>query len=269
MLWIAVPTAAELLPWMRYTTIAYQRTDKFEEFDTTLRDYLKECDQSLKQIADVTLYCSHTLLEEEASSCKSAAFVDHGVDYQRFFDAGTLAPQNQPEDMKDIPFPRVGFIGGVDDHTFDTGFFGAVVASLPEVSFVLVGKVTIEADWLAAPNVYILGRKPYQVVADYMANCDVLVMPWRDNEWVRGCNPVKLKEYLAVGRPVVSTYFPEIDYYREYVNVESDPTGFSAAIQRVIGAKEEEAPMRDHTWGGKFEQVWRMIGAAEEVKSDY
>ena len=59
-------------------------------------------------------------------------------------------------------------------------------------------------------------------VADYMAACDVLIMPWNRSEWIRACNPVKLKEYLAVGRPVVTTHFEELRRYDGLVQVAED-----------------------------------------------
>src|SRR5690606_25451344 len=115
-----------------------------------------------------------------------------------------------------------------DEATFDPPLFGAVAKALPDVHFVLVGDCTIDADWQRLPNVSLLGRRPYEEVPAYMAACDVLIMPWNRSEWIRACNPVKLKEYLAVGRPVVSTSFAELARYEGYVEVADGPEAFTA-----------------------------------------
>jgi glycosyltransferase involved in cell wall biosynthesis len=91
--------------------------------------------------------------------------------------------------------------------------------------------------------------------ARYMAACDVLVMPWNKSEWVRACNPVKLKEYLAVGRPVVSTDFHELSSYDGLVSVAATAEEFARAIRAGLerpadpGAGRER--VRHETWRAK------------------
>ena len=89
-------------------------------------------------------------------------------------------------------------------------------------------------NWCPLLNVKLLGRKPYDEVARYMAAMDVLIMPWNDSEWIKACNPIKLKEYLAVGRPVVTTDFPALGRYRELVRVARGPAAFAAAIREAL-----------------------------------
>ena len=83
----------------------------------------------------------------------------------------------------------------------------------------MIGGCSLPDGWCALPNVHFLGRKPYDEVARYMAAMDVLIMPWNHSEWIKACNPIKLKEYLAVGRPVVTTDFPALDGWRDLVRV--------------------------------------------------
>ena len=88
-----------------------------------------------------------------------------------------------------------------------------------------------------------------------MAAADVLIMPWLQNEWIRACNPVKLKEYLAVGRPVVTTWFEELRRYEGYVHVAKGAGEFALAIRRSIEEKCDPARLRDRvrrdTWQDK------------------
>jgi hypothetical protein len=85
--------------------------------------------------------------------------VDHGVDYDRFAEAG-LASNSEPEDVRSIERPRVGFIGGIDAHTFDPDLFIEVARRLNDVQFVMVGACSLPDEWCDLSNVIQLGRKP-------------------------------------------------------------------------------------------------------------
>jgi UDP-N-acetylglucosamine transferase subunit ALG13 len=266
-LWAAVPAVADLLPYLSYERLIYQRTDQFEEFDPGNRDKIARMDRELKQVADLTLFASHYLLEHESADCRRALFVDHGVDFQRFRAAGESA--DEPADVASIPRPRAGFVGGIDAHTFNADLFISVAAALPNVSFVLVGGSSLPSGWCNLANVHLLGRKPYDEVPGYMAACDVLLMPWNDNKWIRACNPVKLKEYLTVGRPVVSAYFPELDYYDGMVEVAQDSGSFAEAILGSIGNGRTANSLdrfEQHQWADKFHSVCEQVCDRAEME---
>jgi hypothetical protein len=92
-----------------------------------------------------------------------------------------------------------------------------------------------------------------------MAACDVLLMPWKQNDWIEACNPIKLKEYLAVGRPIVSTPFAELRRYEGLVNVASEGKGFAEAIQQALAQPIDPQRLRirveRETWRSKCAQV--------------
>jgi hypothetical protein len=180
------------------------------------------------------------------------------VDYDAFASAGE-AHDAEPADMARLSRPRVGFIGGVDAHTFDPDLFTAVAQRLPDVQFVLIGACSLPAGWCEAQNVALLGRKRYEDVPRFMAACDVLIMPWNRSRWIEACNPVKLKEYLAVGRPVVSTSYPALEPYVDCVRVADDPDGFAEAITDALKHPGDGAAGRERvaaeTWDAKGMQV--------------
>ena len=132
--------------------------------------------------------------------------------------------------------PRVGFIGGIDAHTFGPKLFLGTAGRLPDVEFALIGGCSLPDGWCNLPNVKLLGRKPYDLVASYMAAMDVLIMPWNDSDWIKACNPIKLKEYLAVGRPVVTADFPALGKYRDIVRVAKGSRAFAEAIRKALAA---------------------------------
>ena len=256
LVWVESPTAAPLLDRIEHVGLVYQRTDRYEELPGVDRAVIESYDRRLKDEAAVTLFCATYLYDREREQCR-ALFVDHGVDYTRFADAGTGGAD--PADMANLSQPRVGFVGGIDDHTFDADLFLDVAAGLPNVAFALVGDSSFPAGWCTLSNVAQLGRRDYKEVADYMAACDVLIMPWRQNEWIRACNPVKLKEYLAVGRPIVSTPFEELKRYDGFVEVATGADAFGAAIRRALDdpgdARDRRDRVRGETWVAKSEAV--------------
>jgi len=264
LVWVACPPGAAALEGLRPGAVVYQRTDRFEEYTGVDRGQIESYDRALKSRADITLYCSRYLFEQEAAACADALFVDHGVDYERFERAGD-DPSSEPADVRGIPRPRAGFVGGVDASTFDPDLFVEVAGSLADVQFVVVGACSLPEGWCDLPNVHFLGQRQYEDVPGYMAACDALLMPWNRSEWIRACNPVKLKEYLATGRPVVSTSFPELAQYEGLVRVADGAEAFAAAIREALDdpgdAIARRARVPEETWSAKGAAV---VAALEE-----
>ena len=100
-----------------------------------------------------------------------------------------------------------------------------------------------------------------------MAASDILIMPWRQNKWIEACNPVKLKEYLATGRPIVSTYFPELDYYQGLVTVASTAEDFIEAIKSSVNEvsmiEKRRKRVMGETWHMKYKIIERKIKSME------
>ncbi len=132
---------------------------------------------------------------------------------------------------------------------------GRVARRLPAVSFVLVGNCSLPEGWCPHPNVTRVPQVPFESVARYMAAMDALIMPWNDSDWIRACNPIKLKEYLAVGRPVVTTDFPALAPYRDLVRVASGVEDFTAALRSALAEPYDAARVLPHltgeSWGDK------------------
>lgn len=269
LVWIACPPAASVVDRLGSSALIYQRTDRFEDFKNVDRQRIMGFDRRLKASADVTLFCSSTLMEQEASSCRSAAFVDHGCDFELFAAAGRRTHpgqgSTQPTDVASIAGPRAGFIGGIDAHTFDPELFVRVARAMPDVQFIMVGACSLPEGWCPLRNVHFLGQRPYDQVAAYMASCDVLIMPWNCSPWIQACNPVKLKEYLAVGRPVVTTPFFELRNYEGLMSVAASADAFAAAIrealQRTPDPDRLRARVSEHTWNAKRRDVERALAA--------
>jgi glycosyltransferase involved in cell wall biosynthesis len=233
---------------------------------------IKGFDRRLKAEADVTFYVNRLLFDQERADCRNAYLLDHGVDYDLF----ASAEENPavPKEMQALRHPVVGFFGGIDDHTSDVPLVTEAARQAPDLTFVFVGSASAEVSGLRVlPNVQLLGQRSYEQVPHYGKCFDVAIMPWRQNRWIEACNPVKLKEYLALGKPVVSTPFPELAQYDGFIYQATDPTSFVAAIRQALAedSEERQAARRErvkaHTWDAKAEEALRIVEQAMARKA--
>lgn len=268
--WVNCPVAADTALALRHSALVYQRTDRYEEYPGVDRDAVLRCDQLLKQAADVTFFSNHGLYLEERESCRLAAYIDHGVDYERFAnDESEL-----PEELRDVPRPIAGFFGGMDAHTFDYPLMLDVVRRTPEISFVFVGNSSIDRSALkTCPNAFVIPQQPYERIPAFGRGFDVCLMPWNQNRWIAGCNPIKLKEYLALGKPIVSTPFPELERYEGLVLTARDHAEFAARVRQAAQlndptlADRQRAAVQSSTWTAKADRILRTL-AGEPVDDD-
>jgi len=238
--WVACPAACDVAVSMRRSRLVYQRTDRMEEFPNVDKDVIRRYDATLKGAADVTIFVNTAVYEQERHECRRALYLDHGVDFELFASArrdGTV-----PDEITDVSHPIVGFHGAFGVHTTDIPFIEKLVDRLPEMSFVFVGPVVPECRPLFDKrNVRMLGQKPYDRIPQYGKCFDVAIMPWCQNQWIEACNPVKLKEYLALGKPIVSTPFPELQKYADIVYQATTVEQFAGCIRRALS---EDGPER-------------------------
>lgn len=262
LVWVACPTAARVAFELPSAGVVFQRTDRFEAFDSGAAGPVERDCNSLLERSDLTLYCARALMAEETKTCVGRqAFVDHGVEFDAFSAAGQGSPSH-PVSWSQLAAdtrPKVGFVGGLDAHTFDLALFQEVARSSPGHLFVLVGSSSFPPDAFALSNVVRLPRVEPEEVPAHLAACDALIMPWVQSPWIDGCNPVKLKEYLAVGRPIVSTPFRELEHYAGLVRVASTAAQFRDQLLAATTEAHDPEPGRrrvaGHTWRARVAQV--------------
>ncbi|MBB2933716.1 GT2 family glycosyltransferase [Amycolatopsis bartoniae] len=259
-LMVTIPTAWDVVEPMRRRSLVFNRSDRHSDFPEADRGTIEQLEGALLDHADHVLYVSHALLDEEhARTGERAHFLDHGVDVEHFRPSAEL-----PADLAAVPGPRLGFFGALDDFLVDFDLLEHVAKELPDCSLVLIGDATHDMTRFERyPNVHWLGFRPYATIPSYGSGFDVALMPWLDNEWIRHSNPIKLKEYLALGLPVVSTDFDELAAYRDRVRVANDPAAFVAAIRESLahGAPLPSQRLRESVLG----YSWRSR-AAELVR---
>jgi glycosyltransferase involved in cell wall biosynthesis len=247
---VTVPTAWDVARKMQRSSLVYNRSDKHSAFSEADNTLIVRLERLLFANADAILYSSRAFLSSEQHFTGDRAhFLDHGVDTAHF------APRPRTGKLTALggKRPIVGFFGGLDDYVVDFDLLERVAKERPQYSLVLIGDATLSMDRLTRyPNVHHIGFRPYQEIPDLGADFDVSIMPWLDNDWIKCCNPIKMKEYLSLGQEVVTTYFPEVEHYTDYVHVAKTGDEFLKRIDEVVSGKiskgDRKALLEKATW---------------------
>jgi len=227
-----------MLPFSRHinpTVTVFDAMDELSKFKFAPVKLL-DLEQELIDRADVVFTGGSSLYEAKKDRHDSVHCFPSSVDRAHFCKA--RAHQFDPADQEDLPKPRLGFYGVIDER-FDIDLLAKVAEMRPNWSFVMVGPVVkiAEEDLPRRPNIHYLGGKTYNQLPAYLSGWDVALMPFAMNESTQFISPTKTPEYLAGGKPVVST--PIKDVVRHYgelegVKIASTPEEFVAACEEAL-----------------------------------
>ncbi len=178
---------------------------------------------------------------EMFASNRNICLIPNGIDAAFFRDDPPC-----PDVLSDLDRPIVGYVGVLQDR-FDVELMKLVIPALERCNFVFVGPVierSLFADLRALHNVRFLGRKEYKAIPRYIRHFDVCIVPHKVNEFTDSMDPLKLYEYLACGKPVVSTPVSGTESFGEEIYLASDPRAFSESIERAMDEESEERRAR-------------------------
>jgi glycosyltransferase involved in cell wall biosynthesis len=246
-LWSFIPSAAKYVGKLGESLVVYYCTDEWSHFSTVDKDRTIEFERELCQKADIVFTTAATLLESKRVYNPETHLALHGVDQAHFARALDPATELAPE-MRDLPHPVVGFVGLIQDWV-DLELVRYMAERHRDWTLVLVGKSLVDLSPLERlPNVKLLGRKPYESLPSYLKGFDVGIIPFKLNELTRNVNPIKLREYLSAGLPVVSTDMFEVArYVKSQGNLANACTvvthheDFDAAVARALATDSAEA----------------------------
>jgi glycosyltransferase involved in cell wall biosynthesis len=241
---VTIPTAWDVVRPMERRSLVYNRSDLHSSFPEVDKQLIESYEAKLLKNSNFICYVSRSLMHDELESTgERAIFLDHGVDLEHFC---AVPREEQPVDIRDLPRPRIGFFGGLDDYIIDFELLERVAAEFPDASLVLVGDATCSMERFSSfPNVHWIGFQSYEKIPGYGSAFDVALMPWLDNNWIRHSNPIKLKEYLALGLPVVTTDFPEAHYYANHLTIARSADDFISAIRRLLDSPPDPSSQRE------------------------
>jgi len=168
------------------------------------------------------------------------------------------------EELASLPRPIVGYFGQVDRWKIDFDLLIYLTRRHPDWSLVLVGPVAPEvrgdARLATFRNIYFFDRQPYERIPCFLKGFDVCTMPFTPSENIELSSPLKLYEYLATGKPIVSVPFPAVEEFSEYVSIARSPESFAAAVEEAYAVDTQESSYRRmreaeaHSWERRVER---------------
>jgi glycosyltransferase involved in cell wall biosynthesis len=263
-LWTFMPTMANLVGRLRERKLIYYCVDDWSKFSFIESQSMAQLEADLVKRCDVVITSARELYEQKKKLNPNTHLILHGVDYGHFSKA--LGQDcSIPEDIRDIAKPIIGFFGLIHEW-IDLSLIDRVGKVHPDWSIVLIGKVSVDVSELKKlRNVHFLGQKKYGDLPGYCRAFDVAMIPFVINELTKSVNPIKLREYLAAGLPVVSVDLPEIRAYETTVRISRNHEEFIRNIElALINLQEEEkkersAWMKREDWNFKVLEISKLL----------
>ncbi len=270
-LWTFLPNTADYVGTRGESLSVYYCVDEWSMFSYLDRDATVAAERRLLERVDATFAINHALADVKRERCTATFVSPHGVDHDAF--ARALDPATVvPADLAALPGPRIGFYGTLRDWV-DLELVAAVARARPTWSFALLGQQLSDMSALdGLANVHLLGQKRHDNLPAYCKGFDVGIIPYKIDERMRFVNPLKLREYLSAGLPVVSTAVPEVARYPKLCEIASTPTEWIAAIERALTVTDHaartarSAAMQTETWAARVAAVAHTIDELGALK---
>ena len=276
--WTFLPTTSKYIGKLGEAMNVYYCIDEWSHFSNLPKDKIIAMETDLCRRSDIVFATATRLLERRAHLNPETHLALHGVDQEHF--AKALLPETQiADDIAHLPRPILGFIGLIQDWV-DLELIRYLAEKRKDWTIVLVGKSLVDLSRVQGlPNVHLLGRKPYESLHTYCKGFDLGLIPFVKNELTLNVNPIKLREYLSAGLPVVSTDIPEVArYVGSHGNlsgacaVATEKDEFYTAIDRLLaldspGARRARSDaMKDETWARVVEKVGDEVMRVKRAK---
>lgn len=273
-LWYYSPMAVGFTRHLKPLAAVYDCMDELSAFAGAPAG-LRARERELFTRADVVFTGGQSLYEAKRELHRAVHAFPSSIDVGHFGRA--RASQPDPADQAEIGRPRLGYFGVIDER-IDLGLIAAVAEGRPDWQIVMVGPVCkIDPQGLPRrPNIHYLGARPYAELPRYIAGWDVAIMPFARNEATRHISPTKTPEYLAAGRPVVSTSIRDVvrPYgLRGLVAIADAPGDFIVAaecelqrVKRRRWLREVDEFLAQDSWDRTWMRMRALIAAAVEEK---
>ncbi|WP_372765763.1 glycosyltransferase [Pseudoalteromonas sp.] len=224
--WISVPTAINMIQLRPQDSLIYYCGDDFSNLAGVDPQLIQESEARLIHQAHNIFVVSKVLLDKMPKH--KTQLLEHGVDYTLF--SQMKKTNSQLNSLNNI----IGFYGSLSEW-LDLELLIKLAKTRPQYHLLLIGKADIDISALVAlPNVTYLAQVAHHQLASFSQHWQVSLLPFIDNGQIRACNPLKLKEYLAAGKPIVSSCFPAVERYKDSVLIARDHMGFIARVDYAM-----------------------------------
>jgi UDP-galactopyranose mutase len=268
LLWYYTPMALSFTDHLAPAAIVYDCMDELSAFKGA-SNLLKQREAMLMHRAALVLTGGHSLYEAKRAQHHNIHPFPSSVDVKHFAQARTIT--DDPPDQQAIAYPRLGFFGVIDER-MDLQLLRGVAAERPAWQIVMLGPV-VKIDPATLPvasNIHYLGSKSYNELPAYIAGWDVALLPFARNESTRFISPTKTPEYMAAGKPVVSTSIRDV--VRPYgqqrlVRIADDVPAFVRACEAAMAENaaarltRADAFLRQMSWDGTWNRIKLLVDA--------
>ena len=265
-LWFYTPMAMSFAAHLEPQAVVYDCMDELSGFKFA-PPALLENESKLFEKADLVFTGGQSLYEAKKDKHKSVHAFPSSIDVAHFKQARDIT--DEPEEQKQIAHPRLGYCGVIDER-LNINLLAEVADFRPDWQFVMIGPVVkiSDEDLPRRANIHYLGGRNYQELPSYLAGWDVALMPFALNESTRFISPTKTPEYLAAGKPVIST--PIQDVVRPYgemnfVFIASTAEEFVAACDKALEENRTEKLARvdeflaQNSWDKTWSKMANLI----------
>ena len=255
---VSSPSFGILHEKLRGSAVIYYYSDLY----TTHREVIHKAeteylDSKIREVSVLVYGASTEICRRIAEVDKRIRYLPHAVDLQHFQEA-----PKDPDPFSGIPRPIIGYYGQLNVGN-DWDILKYCAQERPKYSFVFIGKKFIDLkEFEQRPNVYFFDKVPYMEIPRYGSHFDVAIMFWVLSEWIFHCSPLKLYEYLALGKPVVSVDIPEVrNKYNGIVLLAKSKNEFLEQIDRALNLDHEELRIaynkiiKDLSWSKVLEKI--------------
>ncbi|ODS33245.1 MAG: putative glycosyltransferase [Candidatus Scalindua rubra] len=264
-----LPNASDYIGAFDEILDVYYCVDEFSEWPGVEKELVKEMDDELTRKVDLMIVTSDALYRTKRCNKYNAFLLPHGVDYEHF-KMCNLNKVNNVDVMENIKTPIIGYYGLFDERV-DLEILEHILKVHPEWSIVIIGKVIIDIKSLKKyHNLYLLGSVSYENLPSYVSYFDVCILPYKVNNLTKNINPLKLREYIATGKPIVSSALPEAEKYSHVVYIASGKEAFLNTIEFALTDEgnviERQMAVIGESRNRKAEEMSGYIEASLELK---
>jgi len=263
-LWFVVPHIADVVGKLDEKLVVYYCIDDYSSLPGVNKMMVENMDELLTKKADIVFVSAEPLLESKKDMNRNVILSRHGVDYDHFNKA--CSPKIEiAEEVKDMKKPVIGFFGLIETW-IDLDLVKFLAESRPEWNFLMIGRVAVTDNPCAdLPNVRFIGSKKYEILPEYAKIFDVAIIPCKINKLIINFNPLKLREYLAMGKPVVSVRVPEVEAFSDVIEIADTYQEFLDNVDFVLSNDNQEKfnkrldKVKDSSWKSRVDFVISQV----------
>jgi glycosyltransferase involved in cell wall biosynthesis len=267
-LWIAIPTAAEMIGRMGESLVVYQVSDKYDENSmdhATDPAAIRRLHEKAIDRADIIFYSGRKLFEEATRGRERSHLLEQAVDFEHWSRVGS-GELEVAAAVARIPRPRLGYFGAIEPWLIDQELIKRAARERPAWQWVFVGNKSRGVEIESLPNVHFLPPVAYEELPRYAAGFDVCVLPWEtERAFTSYGSAIKVREYLATGKPVVISPLPEYEPMRDVLRIARSREDFFRLVEDALNESDPEAARRRQsavaggTWDARAEWVSGLI----------